>query len=279
MNSKKANLLISNLLIIITIAIFILVLHHTLSPIITSVLALDVMLVSVAVLLYLFLGSPLIDHFLSSDKEIKAMIDETLHELNTPIATIDANISMLSRNITDEKSQKRLNRIKQASLNLKTLYDGIEYNLKSNIEAVEKTTFDLRETIDHSIKKFEEQKRDIRLLNEIPSFVLNTDKSGFERVIDNLLSNAIKYNQQNGFVRFYLVDNILHIEDSGIGIDTKNLFIVFEKSYQENPSTQGYGLGLSIVKSFCDKHKVKIKIDTKKHKGTTMMLDLTALII
>jgi len=73
-------------------------------------------------------------------------------------------------------------------------------------------------------------------------------------------------------------ENTLFIQDSGIGIDTKNLFIVFDKSYQENPSTEGFGIGLSIVKSFCDKHKIKIKIDTKKDVGTTISLDLGALV-
>ena len=77
-----------------------------------------------------------------------------------------------------------------------------------------------------------------------------------------------------GFLKIYTRQKQLIFEDSGIGIDTKNLFIVFEKSFQENPSTKGFGIGLSIVKSYCDKYNITIKIDTKKDIGTKISLDL-----
>lgn len=277
MSSKKSELLLSNVLIVFTITLLVLVLHHLLSSVISSIMLLDIMLVSFAVLLYLFLGSSLIDNFLRSDRNLKAMIDETLHELNTPIATIEANLSMLKRSVTDEKALKRINRIKEASSNLTKLYESIEYNIKDNIQHIEKSTFDLREAIESSVTKFDEIKNGITITNDTPSVMITTDQNGFSKMLDNLISNAIKYNKNEGFVKIYIKDNILCIEDSGIGIDTKNLFIVFEKSYQENPTTKGYGLGLSIVKSFCDRHKIKIKIDTKKDMGTTIMLDLAPL--
>lgn len=239
---------------------------------------LDVVLVCLAVMLYLFLGIPMIDNFLKSDTNLKTMLDETLHELNTPIATIEANLSMLKKSIDDEKSLKRLGRIAGASKNLTKLYESIEYNIKENIQQIEKSSFDLKEAIDRSISKFDEIKLEKKISNLVPSLLITTDKSGFSKTLDNLISNALKYNKNSGFVKIYMREKTLFIQDSGIGIDTKNLFIVFDKSYQENPSTEGFGIGLSIVKSFCDKHKIKIKIDTKKDEGTTIGLDLSALV-
>lgn len=220
----------------------------------------------------------MVDTLLKSDRELKNMVDETLHELNTPIATIQANLTMLKRSITDEKNLKRLSRIEEASKNLTKLYESIEYEIKENIEQIEETSFDLKDIIENSISKFDEIKKEITITNLVPSVKITTDKNGFSRTIDNLISNAIKYNKKNGSVKFYMEKNTLFIQDSGIGIDTKNLFIVFDKSYQENPTTEGFGIGLSIVKSFCDKHKIKIKIDTKKNVGTTISLDLRALV-
>jgi signal transduction histidine kinase len=231
-----------------------------------------------ATFLYLYLGKSLIDEFLKSDKNLKNLVDETLHELNTPIATIEANLSMLKKSIKDEKNTKRLNRIDKASKNLTKLYESIEYDIKENIEQIEKSSFDLKELIDESISKFDEIKDDMKIINQVKPQLIKTDKNGFSKTIDNLISNAIKYNKKDGFVKIYMDKNILNIEDNGIGIDTKNLFIVFDKSYQENPTTEGFGLGLSIVKSFCDRHKIKIKIDTTKDIGTTISLDLGALV-
>ncbi len=278
MNSKKSELLLGNALIITIITVIVLVLHQTFKENINPTLLLDFFLVLGAVLLYLFLGSPMIDNFLTSDKNLKTMVDETLHELNTPIATIEANITMLKKSITDEKNLKRLNRIKDASKNLTQLYESIEYNIKENIEQVEKNTFDLKVAMDQSIEKFQDIKNNLTITNEVKELHITTDKNGFTKMLDNLISNAIKYNKTDGFVKIYTDKNNLCIQDSGIGIDTKNLFIVFDKSYQENPTTKGFGLGLSIVKSFCDKHKIKIKIDTQKNEGTTIMLDLSEIL-
>jgi len=255
----------------------ILVTHHVFDGFLPDML-LDVILVCLAVMLYLFLGSPMIDNFLKSDSNLKTMIDETLHELNTPIATIEANLSMLKKSTTDEKSLKRLNRIAGASTNLTKLYESIEYDIKENIQLIEKVSFDLKNAIDSAISKFDEIKQEKTITNLVPSRYIHTDKNGFSKMLDNLISNAIKYNTDHGFVKIYMKENTLYIQDSGIGIDTKNLFIVFDKSYQENPSTEGFGIGLSIVKSFCDQHKIKIKIDTQKDKGTTISLDLSALV-
>jgi len=277
LNSKKFDLIISNIIVIASIVILVLVLHHSFSTKISHPI-LDIALVLIAVFLYIFLANSMVDTLLKSDKELKNMVDETLHELNTPIATIQANLTMLKRSIKDEKNLKRLNRISEASKNLTNLYESIEYEIKENIEQVEETNFDIKDVVKNSISKFDEIKGNIAIKNQVPSMLIKTDKNGFSRTIDNLISNAIKYNKKDGFVKLYMEGNSLFIQDSGIGIDTKNLFIVFDKSYQENPSTKGFGIGLSIVKSFCDKHKIKITIDTKKDVGTTIGLDLEALV-
>ena len=211
-----------------------------------------------AILLYLFLSSSEIDDIVESDKNLKNFVDQTLHELNTPIATIEANLLMLNRSNQQSKDKKRLERIKSATKNLKKLYRDIEYEIKEKIEQIDETTFELKELIDNSISKFNETKNSIQIKLNIPHQNITCDKNGFEKVVDNLISNAIKYNTKNGFLKIYMIEHHLIFEDSGIGIEPKNLFIVFEKSFQENPSTKGFGIGLSIVKSYCDKYNITI---------------------
>lgn len=274
MNSKKSELLFGNLLIVVAISITILMMHHYLNPQINSDILLGFILVIIAIFLYLFLGGSIIDNFLAKDKNLKNLVDETLHELNTPIATIEANLTLLKRSVKDEKNLKRLDRIKAASTNLSKLYEGIEYNIKENIQDIEISTFDLYDLIEKSIANFKEIKGDINIKNQVPNIEISTDKNGFLKIINNLISNAIKYNKKDGKVDIYMEDKTLIIKDTGIGIDTKNLFIVFNKAYQENSSTEGFGLGLSIVKRFCDEHRIKILIDANRGVGTGVMLDL-----
>ncbi len=238
----------------------------------------DALLLVLSAFLYYFLAPSIIEPLLDTDEKLKEMVEHTLHELNTPIATIQANVNLLKRTNQDEKSQKRLSRIQDATKNLTKLYESIEYNIKENIEYIEKEHILLQDIVHESIQKFADIKKDITINNNVKNISLYTDKNGFEKVIDNLLSNAIKYNKKDGSVYFYTKDAKLYIEDTGIGINPKNLFIVYEKSFQENPTTLGYGLGLSIVKNFCDKEKITIKIDTKKEQGTTISLDIKNII-
>jgi len=274
LHSKSYGLFWSHLIIVAMITLIALGTNTLLSQEISNIYIRWGLILLITGSLYAFLAPSVIEPFLQTDEKLKEMIEHTLHELNTPIATIEANTSLLKRSVKDEKNIKRLERIKEAAKNLTKLYESIEYNIKENIDFIEKTTFPLHETINDSIRKFDELKGDLTITNQTDMLMLYTDKNGFERVIDNLLSNAIKYNKPGGFVHFYTKENKLFIQDSGIGIDPKNLFIVYEKSFQENPTTQGYGLGLSIVKNFCDKEKITIKIDTKKDEGTTISLDL-----
>ncbi len=267
------------MIIIVTLALLLLGAEMILTPLIPERIIRWTILMALAAGLYYFLAPSLLQPYLESDAKLKEMIDHTLHELNTPIATIEANTGMLRRSLDDPKAQQRLERISEAAKNLTKLYESVEYHIKENIDHIEKRTFNLHALIDGCIRKFAESRGDIMIHNETAPLQLLSDKNGFERTIDNLLSNAIKYNRPGGYVRFYTKGEKLFIEDSGIGIDPKNLFIVYEKSFQENPTTEGFGLGLSIVKNFCDREKINIKIDTEKEQGTTISLDLSRLII
>jgi signal transduction histidine kinase len=262
----------------IVVVSVVLLLERYLPSLIPLISLRTIIIMIVALLLHYFLSTSLLEHYKRQEENLKNLVEETLHELNTPIATIEANLKMLQKSHTDEKTLKRLSRISLASKNLSELYEGIEHSIKSEIEHTQKEPFNLHEIVRKSIQKIGDIKGDIHIENLLPSIMIEAEKRGFERVIDNLLSNAIKYNKKEGFVKFYLRENQLCIQDSGWGIDTKNLFIIFDKSYQENPTTKGYGIGLSIVKSYCDKEKITIKIETKKAEGTTILLDIKHLL-
>lgn len=230
-------------------------------------------LIILAIFLNSFLSKPLLEPLFKSDENLQKTIKETLHELNIPASTIQANVQMLERNIKDEKNIKRLLRIKQATNELLKLYNQMEYEIKKEIDKIDKQRFMLDEIIEHSIEKFEDIKKDIQIEKNLSDIVLYSDKNGFQKVIDNLLSNAIKYNDDKGLIKIEFKNSILGIYNSGKPIDTKNILMIFEQYYQEDSSKKGFGLGLNIVKEFCDKHAIEIKIDSNK-AGTTFYLNL-----
>lgn len=232
----------------------------------------------VTVFLFFLLSRPLLEPLFESDQNLKKALKETIHELNIPVSTIDMNVKMLQKKIDDEKMLKRLGRIEKANDSLLKLYADMEYSIKKEIEHIEDEIFYLDEVIQNSIEKVEDIKGDIIIESKLPHLELNSDQRGFEKMIDNLLSNALKYNKEHGVVQIEFSDSILSIYNSGVSIDTKNLFYIFDEYFQENPEVSGFGLGLKMVKEFCDKHALKIKIEPLE-EGTRVAINLEAICI
>ena len=108
------------------------------------------------------------------------------------------------------------------------------------------------------------------------------DKEAIERLFLNLLSNAVKYNRSNGTIKVILTEKkkrvYLCIQDTGIGIPSHYLDLIFEKFQRVNAGLareqEGSGLGLSIVKSLVDAHHGEIKIVSKEDRGTLISIGL-----
>lgn len=231
-------------------------------------------LIVVAIILNIILSKPLLEPLFQSEANLEKKVKETLHELNIPASTIQINAQMLEKNIQDEKNLKRVYRIKEATNELLKLYNQMEYEIKKEIDNIDYDDFMLQEIIQNSMNKFDDIKKTISIEVDIPSVVLHTDKNGFQKICDNLLSNAIKYNQEHGIVKINFKENILSVYNSGKPIEAENIFMVFEQYYQEDIKKKGFGLGLTMVKAFCDKHTIEIKIDSNS-TGTTFFLNLT----
>lgn len=228
--------------------------------------------------IFLSFTNSILKPLFKSDEKLQQSLKETIHELNIPVSTIKMNTQMLQKSLEDEKSLKRLERIEQASSNLLKLYENMEYSIKKEIDKIDKQKFYLDEIIGKSILKFDDIKNDTIIITNIPHIVLFADVNGFEKTIDNLISNAIKYNsKETPLVNIDYKDKVLKIFNKGEKIDTKNLFIVFDKYFQEDSSKDGFGLGLSMVKEFCDKNKININIETLKD-GNQFNLNLKNLL-
>lgn len=282
MNSKKRDFLISiSIVFIITITLvlyfnFMLVSIFGLNQ--ENFIFIILPLVILGLIIFLSFANNILKPLFKSDEALQQSIKETIHELNIPVSTIQMNTQMLQRKIDDEKSLKRLGRIKQASDDLLKLYENMEYDIKKQIDKIEKQEFYLDELINKSVHKFDDIKKDTIIKVNVPNIKINSDINGFEKTIDNLISNAIKYNRENNpIVRIDYKDSVLSVYNTGDKIDTKNLFIIFDKYFQENKSNDGFGLGLNIVKEFCDKNRITITIDTLD-EGNRFNLNLKSIL-
>jgi signal transduction histidine kinase len=278
MNKKRSFLLFNTIIVALILTINNYLLSHIQSFEFTYSI---VFVLIISVSLYITLSKPLIDDIFNIDNNLKQKIEKTMHELNTPVSTIQINSEILSSKIDDIKNQERLNKIDKACVNLIRLYEDMEYYIKKEIEAVQIVSFDLLKSIHHCIKKHDDlitqETKKIAIDIDVKSTIIVSDKNGFEIVLDNLISNAIKHNKTISAITISLKDNILYFSDDGEGIKSQNIYKVFDKYYQIDKKTRGFGIGLNIVKEFCDKHKIDIKINSST-KGTTFSLNLQNII-
>ena len=284
MNSKKKDFLISISIIFTFCLVIILYLNYFFIAKFglnqENFVYIIVPLLIVGLSIFLGFTNSILKPLFKSDEKLEQSIKETLHELNIPVSTIKMNTQLLEKSLNDEKSLKRLERIKQASNNLLKLYENMEYNIKKEIDKIDKKEFYLDEVIKNSCDKFEDIKNGTKIFITVPNIKVFTDLNGFEKTIDNLISNAIKYNSKiNPEIIISYKDFTLSIFNRGEKINTNNLLIIFDKYYQENPLNDGFGLGLSMVKEFCDKNKISINIDTKSEEGNFFNLNLKNILV
>lgn len=239
----------------------------------------SLVLLFISIFIGYFLAKFALTPFIERNRFLDRLLKDTLHELNIPIATINANINMLKRKERDEKKLKRLSRVELASKKLLKLYNELDYFIKKEINSIDSEEFNLKELIEEELKSFEEIRGDIEIEKNLEDISIVSNRSGFIKVVDNLISNAIKYNKPNRKIIITLTSSKLVIEDSGVGMSEDEVLKIFDRYYQSSGSNSGYGIGLNIVKSFCDEYKIHIKIESEKDIGSRFILDLKNIIL
>jgi signal transduction histidine kinase len=210
-------------------------------------------------------------------RELELLSRQTLHELNLPVATILANTQMLLKNETHSKNIKRLERINMAASTLQSMYTELDYTIKKQIHKIEKESCDLKELLEHKLDAYREIFPQINFDVTLESSSVKIDTIGFLKVLNNLVHNAVKYSNPNSVVKISLEAMHLSIEDEGIGMEEDFFLQAFEHYYQEDENNTGQGLGLGLVKEYCDRNKIKIYLNSTKGLGTKISLDLRAL--
>ena len=107
------------------------------------------------------------------------------------------------------------------------------------------------------------------------------DQRRIEQTIMNLMSNAIKFTEK-GTIRITThVDSgklFLTVQDTGIGIDEKDIPILFRPFSQIDTGTtrkhEGTGLGLSISKKLVELHGGSIMVHSVIGEGSAFTITL-----
>ena len=221
-----------------------------------------------------YLGRLFIAPMRESVETMNRFIQDTTHELNTPVSTILTNLELI-QTLHECDAREEMQRIEIASKTLSRIYDDLTYLKLNHRYHRDIRPLDLSELFEERLAYFRVaiDAKKLLLQKEIrPQTVISIDCDDAVRLLDNLISNAIKYNKSGGQLRVKLDDTLLCVEDSGIGIAEEELASIHKRFRRANDSEGGFGIGLDIVYQVVKAYDFGIEIRSQIHQGTEVIV-------
>lgn len=217
------------------------------------------------------------------------------HEIRTPMNSVIGFTEILDKEITNPLHKEYLDSIKKGgNALLRIINDILDLSkieagkLEIRNESLNPTNMFLEiESIFHS-----------KIISKNITFIVDIDKTipkyiiidgvRIRQILFNLIGNAIKFTQM-GHIKLKVenvykdnikskIDLIFSVEDTGIGIDEKNLETIFNAfEQQDNHDVAKYGgtgLGLAICTKLIKMMNGEIKVESQKNKGSTFTVIL-----
>ncbi|WP_269520605.1 PAS domain-containing hybrid sensor histidine kinase/response regulator [Alteromonas sp. BMJM2] len=209
------------------------------------------------------------------------------HDLMQPFNAATLFASMLEKKTKNSElsdlSEGVVNSLNNAQTLLSMLLDMTK--LDTGVLKPDKATFAIDDVLSSLVAEFSliASQRGISLKYVKTKCYTHTDKHLFRRVIQNLLSNAIRYTQDGSVlvgVRKCKSNNKAALNvcvyDTGPGIEPHQQEEIFGEFNQlENPnSSQGIGLGLTIVDRICKLLGHSVSLKSALHKGSCFAINV-----
>ena len=196
------------------------------------------------------------------------------HELRTPLMGIQGAAELLYKKSGDDPKMHELTaRVRRGCQQMKTLTEALLYlardpaSFKDMIEPVS-----VERVVDNQISAV----RDVADSKGVVVHVEHTEEAAtvhtipavIDIVIGNILKNAVKYTDQKIINVFVTVKEVI-IQDYGPGIDKAAQSTLFDRFNRgENRNPDGTGIGLALVRRFCDQYGWAIDFRSEERKGT-----------
>lgn len=216
----------------------------------------------------------------------KDFINNFSHEFKTPIVSISgfADLLLEEDDLAPEEQKEYLTIIRDESKRLAALATNILTlnRIENQSILTDKAAFPLDEQLRQSILVTQQKWRDKALDFEadLPAAGYTGSEALLKEVWLNLLDNAAKFSPEGGQITLRLRKDadafVVAVTDHGEGMDAGTQAHIFEQFYQGDTShtTQGNGLGLSMVKKVLELHGGSIRVDSAPGQGSCFTVTL-----
>lgn len=224
-----------------------------------------------------------------ADKLKTEFLSQVSHEIRTPINSMLSFASILQNDLHSQLNEEmktgfsiidrsglRIIRTIDLLIDVSQVISGSYEKRLENadiVEVVETLAYENRQKITGNIK--------LKTHSDVEECSVPLDLYSFSQIVNNLIDNSIKFTKE-GEINVTLVccENAtkLIIEDTGIGMTPEYLEEIYDPFSQEEKgysrSFEGNGLGMTLVKQFCDLNDIDINIESEKGVGSKIELTI-----
>jgi signal transduction histidine kinase len=207
----------------------------------------------------------------------KRFLRYAVHETNTPLAVIMANIELYEM---EEGKHQTLKNIEAATKNIFGIYDDLSYLTQQDKIEYPKQYIVLSEFIQSRIAFFNivavQSDLCFEMIDSTQKAQIFFNETKLQRIIDNNITNAIKYTMEGKVIHIILSThhNKICFEITSNSTKIEDTSHIFDAYYREDHIQEGLGLGLNLVRDICKSENVHISL-TSTEENTSFIYHFT----
>jgi two-component system, OmpR family, sensor histidine kinase MprB len=205
------------------------------------------------------------------------LVADASHELRTPIATIRANLQLMSdeeRLPDGEREALRRDVIEELDELTALVSDVVELARGSKPSP---TAGDVRldEVVAAVVERTRRRAPTLTVTADLDPTLVRGEGDRIARAVANLLDNAVKWSPHGGEIEVRLRDGSLAVRDHGPGFEDEDLPFVFDRFHRARAARAkpGSGLGLAIVRQAAEAHGGTANATNAPGGGALMTID------
>jgi len=223
----------------------------------------------------------------AKNAELEQFTYTVSHDLKSPLVTINGFLGYLEKDALSgdmERVKANVVRISSATQKMdRLLSDLLELSRVGRLmNPPEDIPFEeiVRESIERARGRIEANNIQVTVQEDLPT--IYGDKVRLIEIVQNLLDNAAKFSSgtSEAWIKVGSAGqddkqhHILFVCDNGMGIDPQFHDRIFGLFNKLNPSIEGTGIGLTLVKRIIEVHGGRIWVESQIGKGTSFYFTL-----
>ncbi|MBU1098841.1 MAG: hypothetical protein KKA84_00440 [Bacteroidetes bacterium] len=225
-----------------------------------------------------------------ADRLKSEFLAQMSHEIRSPINVILSFSNLIRSELEDKVSVELVESFNSISIAGSRIIRTIDLIL--NMSEIQTGTYDFKpRNIDlhndilqslHDEFSQHAKSKNIKLIltKEIDNSIIYGDEYTITQIFANLIDNAIKYTER-GSIRINIFSNfekkiLVEIHDTGKGMKAEYLPHIFSPFTQEEQGYtrefEGNGLGLALVKKYCDINNASVSVESTVGLGSTFTI-------